>query len=108
VCRGALGLAAILDDSRVTAWHVPAAYFVPWVSAVGAAGGQPEPVEACDSALVSKAAAGLSEPQPARVSILYFGLDSSPCTPSRISATRLFFGVLARSSGCWRSLLGFR
>jgi hypothetical protein len=50
---------------------VPAAYFVPWIGEVGEAGGQPEPVEACDSALVSKAAAGLSF-----VSLVAFDLET--------------------------------
>ncbi len=50
---------------------VPSAYFVPWINEIGEAGGQPEPVEACDSALVSKAAAGLSF-----VSVVSFNLDT--------------------------------
>ncbi len=50
---------------------VPSAFFVPWVSEVGESGGEPQPIEACDSALVGKAAAGLSF-----VSLVAFDLDT--------------------------------
>jgi len=50
---------------------LPSAFFVPWIAEIDQLGGQPAPVEGCDSALVGKAAAGLSF-----VSLVSFDLDT--------------------------------
>lgn len=63
--------AGIRDGIGAAVDEIPSSYFVPWVEEVGEAGGEPEVVKACDSALVSRAAEGLSF-----VSVVAFDLET--------------------------------